>query len=182
MRILIVEDEPKMARVLRRGLEEEGHAIDVANDGVDGLHLATENEYDGVVLDVMLPGLDGVEVCRQMRESGRWAPVLMLTARDAVSDRIRGLDAGTDDYLLKPFAFDELVARLRALLRRGASARPSVLFDRFYRVDRDRTRDAGGAGLGLAICRSIAEAHLGNIGVETTLGDGSTFTVRIPKS
>jgi two-component system OmpR family response regulator len=127
VRILIVEDEQKMARVLRRGLEEEGYAVDIANDGVDGLHMATENDYDGVVLDVMLPALDGIEVCRQMRERGRWAPVLMLTARDGVSDRVRGLDVGADDYLVKPFSFDELVARLRALLRRGARERPAVL-------------------------------------------------------
>jgi two-component system OmpR family response regulator len=89
--------------------------------------MATENDYDGVVLDVMLPALDGIEVCRQMRERGRWAPVLMLTARDGVSDRVRGLDVGADDYLVKPFSFDELVARLRALLRRGARERPAVL-------------------------------------------------------
>jgi two-component system OmpR family response regulator len=127
MRLLIVEDEPKMARVLRRGLEEEGYAVDTSADGVDGLHMASENEYDAVVLDVMLPELDGVEVCRQMRERGRWAPVLMLTARDATSDRVRGLDAGADDYLTKPFSFEELLARLRALLRRGATQRPSVL-------------------------------------------------------
>jgi two-component system OmpR family response regulator len=127
MRVLIVEDEAKMARVLRRGLEEESYAVDVAQDGVDGLHLATENDYDAVVLDVMLPALDGFEVCRRMRERGRWAPVLMVTAKDAVNDRVHGLDVGADDYLVKPFSFDELVARLRALLRRGARERPPVL-------------------------------------------------------
>lgn len=127
MRILIVEDEPKMAKLVKRGLEEEGYAVDVSADGVDGLHMASENEYDAVVLDVMLPELDGIEVCQQMRERGRWAPVLMLTARDAISDRVRGLDAGADDYLVKPFSFAELVARLRALLRRGPTERPNVL-------------------------------------------------------
>ncbi len=127
MRLLIVEDEPKMARVLRRGLEEEGYAIDVSADGVDALHMATENEYDAVILDVMLPELDGVEVCRQMRERGRWAPVLMLTAKDAITDRVRGLDSGADDYLTKPFSFDELLARLRSLVRRGVRERPTVI-------------------------------------------------------
>jgi two-component system OmpR family response regulator len=127
MRILVVEDEPKMARVLKRGLEDEGYSIDTAPDGIDGLHLASENDYDTVVLDVMLPGHDGFEVCRRMREKGRWAPVLMLTARDAVADRVQGLDAGADDYLVKPFSFDELLARVRALVRRGAVERPPVL-------------------------------------------------------
>jgi two-component system OmpR family response regulator len=127
MRVLVVEDEPKMARILRRGLEEEGYAVDVSLDGVDGLHMASENEYDAVVLDMMLPELDGLEVCRQMRERGRWAPVLMVTARDAVTDRVHGLDAGADDYLVKPFSFEELLARLRALLRRGARERPAVV-------------------------------------------------------
>ena len=127
MRILVVEDEPKMAGLLKRGLEQEGYSVDVSLDGVDGLHLSTENEYDAVVLDVMLPELGGIEVCRQMRERGRWAPVLMLTARGGVSDRVDGLDAGADDYLTKPFSFEELIARLRALLRRGARERPAVL-------------------------------------------------------
>src|SRR5437764_6348700 len=127
MRILLVEDEIKMARAVRRGLEQEGYAVDVAGQGEDALHRATESEYDAVVLDVMLPGLDGFELCRSLRERGRWAPVLMLTARDAVEDRIRGLDVGADDYLVKPFAFGELLARLRALVRRGPKERPSVL-------------------------------------------------------
>ncbi len=127
MRVLVVEDEIKMARAVRRGLEREGYAVDVAAEGHDALHHATENDYDVVVLDVMLPGLDGFEVCRSLRAGGRWAPVLMLTARDAVEDRIRGLDVGADDYLVKPFAFGELLARLRALVRRGPKERPSVL-------------------------------------------------------
>jgi two-component system, OmpR family, response regulator len=127
MRILLVEDELKMARALRRGLEQEGYAVDMSADGDDALSRAVEFEYDVIVLDVMLPGRDGFSVCRELRGRGRWAPVLMLTARDAVEDRIRGLDAGADDYLVKPFAFGELLARLRALVRRGASERPPVI-------------------------------------------------------
>ncbi len=127
MRILIVEDEPKLARLLARGLAEEGHPADVAATGEEALWMAGSAAYDAIVLDVMLPGLDGFEVCRRLRAAGSWAPVLMLTARDATFDRIGGLDAGADDYLVKPFAFGELLARLRALVRRGAVARPAVL-------------------------------------------------------
>ena len=127
MRVLLVEDEIKMCRAIRRGQEREGYAVDAALDGNDGLHRATEWDYDAIVLDVMLPGLDGIELCRRRRRAGRWAPVLMLTARDGVADRIRGLDVGADDYLVKPFAFGELLARLRALVRRGARERPAVL-------------------------------------------------------
>jgi two-component system OmpR family response regulator len=127
MRVLVVEDEVKMAGLLRRALEEEGYAVDVASNGGDGLWLGTENAYDVVVLDLMLPDVDGFDVCRRLREAGRWSPVLMLTARDAVSDRVAGLDAGADDYLTKPFSLAELLARLRALIRRGGVARPAVL-------------------------------------------------------
>jgi two-component system OmpR family response regulator len=127
MRILVVEDELKMASLLRRGLAEEGHSVDVARSGDDGLWMARAVEYDAIVLDLMLPGLDGVEVCRGLRESGVWSPVLMLTARDGVEDRVAGLDAGADDYLPKPFSFAELSARLRAVARRGAAERPAVL-------------------------------------------------------
>jgi two-component system OmpR family response regulator len=116
-----------MAALLERGLREEGYAVDVAPNGTDGLWLATENDYDAIVLDVMLPGMDGFEVCRQARAAGRWAPVLLLTAREAVDDRVRGLDAGADDYLTKPFSFAELAARLRALVRRGGKERPVTL-------------------------------------------------------
>src|SRR3954447_25439417 len=119
MRVLLVEDEAKMARLLRGGLREEGWAADVVHTGRDGLHAATEHDYDAVVLDVMLPDVSGFEVSRQLRIAGVSTPVLMLTALGAVTDRVSGLDAGADDYLAKPFAFDELVARLRALLRRG---------------------------------------------------------------
>ncbi len=127
MRILVVEDELKMAGLLRRGLQEEGHAVDLARTGDDAIWMARAAEYDAVVLDLMLPGIDGIEVCRRLRDGGVWAPVLMLTARDGVDDRVAGLDAGADDYLPKPFSFAELLARLRALVRRGANERPAVL-------------------------------------------------------
>jgi two-component system OmpR family response regulator len=127
MRILLVEDERKMGRAIRRGLEQEGYTVDLCADGDDALHRGIENDYDTVVLDVMLPGRDGFSICRELRDRGRWAPVLMLTARDAVEDRIRGLDAGADDYLVKPFAFGELLARVRALVRRGTPERPATL-------------------------------------------------------
>ena len=127
MRVLVVEDEVKMAALLRRGLEEEGMAVDVAVSGEDAMPRAEATDYDAIVLDVMLPGTDGFETCRRMRESGVWAPVLMLTARDAVDDRVAGLDGGADDYLTKPFSFSELLARLRALARRGPVERPAEL-------------------------------------------------------
>ena len=121
MRLLLVEDDPKLSRALERGLQREGHAVDVAVTGKEALAQASAHDYDAVVLDVMLPGMDGFAVCKALREKERWAPVLMLTARADVSDRIEGLDAGADDYLVKPFDFDELLARLRALFRRGPS-------------------------------------------------------------
>jgi two-component system OmpR family response regulator len=127
MRILVVEDELKMAGLLRRGLVEEGYAVDVLGNGADAIWAATENPYDAIVLDLMLPDMGGIDVCRQLRERGLWAPVLMLTARDAIADRVTGLDSGADDYLTKPFAFGELFARLRALLRRGPAERPAIL-------------------------------------------------------
>src|SRR2546426_8754049 len=123
MRVLVVEDEPRMSTLLERGLREEGYAVDVATDGTNGLWLATENDYDAIVLDVLLPGLDGFEVCRRLRGTDRWAPVILLTARGSVDDRVQGLDAGADDYLTKPFSFAELAARLRALVRRQSGAR-----------------------------------------------------------
>jgi two-component system, OmpR family, response regulator len=127
MRILLVEDERKMARAIRRGLEQEGYAVDLSIDGDDALLRGIDNDYDAVLLDVMLPGRGGFSICRELRDRGRWAPVLMLTARDAVEDRILGLDAGADDYLVKPFAFGELLARVRALVRRGTPERPATL-------------------------------------------------------
>ena len=128
MRILVVEDEHKLAGVLKRGLEEHGYAVDVAYDGEDGLALAVTTAYDLIVLDVMLPKVDGLSLCHQLRGQHRHMPVLMLTARDAVDDRVAGLDSGADDYLTKPFAFREFLARIRALLRRdGLSARDPIL-------------------------------------------------------
>lgn len=127
MRVLVVEDELKMAGLIRRGLLEEGHAADVASTGEDAIWMAQAHSYDAIVLDVMLPRLSGYETCRTLRNAGVWAPVLMLTARDAVEDRVAGLDAGADDYLTKPFSFAELLARLRALARRGGVERPAEL-------------------------------------------------------
>jgi len=127
MRVLVVEDDVKMAGLIRRGLAEEGLSADVALTGDDALWMAAATDYDAIVLDVMLPGTDGFAVCRRLREDGRWSPVLMLTARDAVEDRVSGLDAGADDYLTKPFSFAELLARLRALARRPPLERPTVL-------------------------------------------------------
>ncbi len=127
MRILVVEDEPRMAGLLRRALVEEGYAVDVADAGDTGYEYAVAVAYDAIVLDVLLPGASGFEVCARLRRRGVWTPVLMLTARDAVTDRIRGLDGGADDYLTKPFDLAELFARIRALARRGCVARPTVL-------------------------------------------------------
>jgi two-component system OmpR family response regulator len=127
MRVLVVEDERKLGELLRRGLGEEGYAADLADRGEEALWMAQAVSYDAIVLDVMLPGADGFEICRRMRGNGVWSPVLMLTARDAVDDRVSGLDAGADDYLAKPFAFEELLARLRALTRRAPAERPPVL-------------------------------------------------------
>ena len=127
MRVLIVEDEVKMASLIRRGLREEGLSADVAIKGEDALWMTGATEYDAIVLDVMLPGIDGFETARRLRADGVWAPVLMLTARDAVEDRVAGLDGGADDYLTKPFSFAELLARLRALARRGPVGQATIL-------------------------------------------------------
>jgi two-component system OmpR family response regulator len=127
MRILVVEDELRMAALLKRGLEEDGYAVDVATDGPEGLWYASENPYDTILLDVMLPGMDGFEVCKRLRAEGCWMPVLMLTAVDPVQERVRGLDVGADDYLTKPFSFAELEARIRALTRRVKVPRPAIL-------------------------------------------------------
>ena len=135
MRVLVIEDEMRMARLVKRALEEEGNAVDVAGDGPEGLWMATENRYAALVLDVMLPGFDGFELCRRLREAGIWVPVLMLTARDEVGDRVRGLDAGADDYLVKPFSLLELAARLRALTRRDDRRRPAVLSEGDLKLD-----------------------------------------------
>jgi two-component system OmpR family response regulator len=135
MRILVVEDEPKMAALVRRGLIEEGHAADVAGRGEDAVWMAEAHAYDAIVLDVMLPGMSGYDACRRLRSAGVWTPVLMLTARDAVEDRVAGLDAGADDYLTKPFSLVELFARLRALIRRGDVERPTELVVGDLRLD-----------------------------------------------
>jgi len=135
VRTLVVEDEPKLAALLRRGLVEEGYAADVAQTGEDALWMARATPYDAIVLDVMLPGRDGVDVCRELRSSGVWSPILMLTARDGVDDRVAGLDGGADDYLTKPFSFAELLARVRALTRRGQPERPAVVQVGSLRLD-----------------------------------------------
>jgi two-component system, OmpR family, response regulator len=131
MRVLVVEDSAKMAGLLGKGLAREGYAVDVAGCARDAIWMATEHDYDAIVLDVILepdgPGMDGFEVCRRLRTARRWAPVLMVTARDSVQDRVRGLDVGADDYLPKPFFLDELMARVRAAVRRGGAERPAVL-------------------------------------------------------
>ncbi len=127
MRVLVVEDHAKLAGLIQRGLRKEAMAVDVTSSGEDTLWMAAATEYDAIILDVMLPGLDGFEVCRRLREEGIWAPILMLTARDAVRDRVTGLDSGADDYLTKPFSYAELLARLRALVRRGPVERPAEL-------------------------------------------------------
>jgi two-component system OmpR family response regulator len=127
MNVLVVEDEVKMAALIRRGLEEQGLTVDVAASGEEGLGMARSSAYDAVLLDVILPGIDGFETCRRLRLEGIWAPVLILTARGALEDRVAGLDGGADDYLTKPFSFAELLARLRALVRRGQVERPPLI-------------------------------------------------------
>lgn len=135
MRILLVEDEARVAGFLAKGLREQTYAVDVATDGVEGLHLGSENDYDLVILDVMLPHKDGHAVCRELRRRGRLSPILMLTARGAVDDRVAGLDSGADDYLTKPFDFKELLARVRALLRRSTALRPATLLVADLKLD-----------------------------------------------
>jgi|SRR5579859_6821300 len=135
MRILLVDDDQKFANLLRDGLEEHGYAVDLAHDGEDGYHLATIEPYDLVILDVMMPCMDGLQVCSRLRTERRNMPILMLTARDAVDDRVAGLDGGADDYLAKPFAFRELLARARALLRRDGTSRDPLLCVADLQVD-----------------------------------------------
>jgi two-component system, OmpR family, response regulator len=135
MRILIVEDDTKLVRALTAGLQHEGYMVDAAESGDDALDQVEANDYDAILLDLMLPGGDGFAVCQALRRGGRWMPVLMLTARTGVADRIRGLDAGADDYLVKPFDFGELLARLRALLRRGPVERAAIVWIGELRID-----------------------------------------------
>jgi two-component system copper resistance phosphate regulon response regulator CusR len=148
VRILLAEDERQTAAMLAKGLREEAYAVDLVGDGAAALHAAADNDYDLVVLDVMLPQRDGLSVCRELRAGGATVPVLMLTARDAVEDRVRGLDAGADDYLPKPFDFGELLARVRALLRRGPALQPAVLGVADLALD-TRTRRVTRAGRAL---------------------------------
>jgi two-component system OmpR family response regulator len=170
VKVLVVEDEERMAALLQRGLSEDGHTVDVASDGPDGLWRAVEHHYDAIVLDVMLPGMDGFEICRRrrrLRRAERWTPVLMLTARSAVPDRIGGLDAGADDYLLKPFVFGELTARLRALARRGEVPRPTTLTVRDITLD-PATRAVVRAGEELSLTareHALLELLLRNAGL-----------------
>jgi two-component system, OmpR family, response regulator len=139
MRILVVEDSPKMGALIQKGLVRAGYAVDLACDGTDAVWMAIGHPYDAIVLDVVLNGSDdpsdGFDVCRSLRAEGCWTPVLMVTARDAVEDRVRGLDVGADDYLPKPFAFDELLARIRAITRRGVTARPTLLREEDLTLD-----------------------------------------------
>ena len=151
MRVLIVEDHLKMASLIRRGLRKEGMAADVAGNGEDALGRAQATEYDAIILDLMLPGIDGFEVCRRLRKAGVWTPILMLTARDSVRDRVAGLDGGADDYLTKPFSYAELLARLRALVRRGPIERPAELRIGNLRLDPARRQVwRGKAEIGLS--------------------------------
>lgn len=166
MRILVVEDEIKVASFLRQALEEAGYAVDVTGDGGDGLHLALHTAYDLLVLDWMLPTRSGPELCRTLREAACSAPILMLTARDGVEDRIRGLDTGADDYLTKPFALGELLARVRALLRRGGASTPTVLCAGDLTLD-PATRRAARAGRDIVLSAteySLLEYLLRNAG------------------
>ncbi|MDT5186613.1 MAG: hypothetical protein QOI29_4771 [Mycobacterium sp.] len=135
MRLLVVEDEQRLAAGLRKGLEAEGFAVDVVHNGTDGIWMARETPFDAIILDVMLPGANGYQVCRTLRGEGNWTPILMLTAKDGVWDEVEGLDTGADDYLTKPFSYAVLVARLRALRRRGAQPRPTVLEAGDVRLD-----------------------------------------------
>jgi two-component system, OmpR family, response regulator len=135
VRVLIVEDETKMAGLLRRALAEESHLADIVGDGETAVAMARASDYDAIVMDVMLPRMDGFTACRLLRDASVWTPLLLLTARDAVADRVAGLDSGADDYLTKPFSFDELLARLRALVRRGETPRPATIVVGTLRLD-----------------------------------------------
>jgi DNA-binding response OmpR family regulator len=161
MRLLLVEDEPDVAETLSWGLATEGYVVDTADNGVDGLWKATENAYDVIVLDVMLPGLDGYQVCRRLRERGRWAPILLLTAMDDDLDHAEGLDSGADDYLAKPFSYPVLLAHLRSLARRTLGARPTVLTAGVLALDpASRTAARDGVPLDLTIREVAVLEHL----------------------
>src|ERR1044072_6364212 len=166
MRVLLVEDETRLANAVRRGLEAEGFSVDVAADGKDGFWRASEGRYDAIVLDIMLPGMNGFRVCSALREAGHWTPILVLTAKDGELDEAEALDTGADDFLSKPFAFVVLLARLRALLRRGRPARPSVLEAGAVRLDPATQRTTVG-GRDVALTprqRSVLEVLLRRAG------------------
>ncbi|HEY0186922.1 MAG TPA: response regulator transcription factor [Cellulomonas sp.] len=161
MRVLVVEDETRLAAGIRTGLQAEGFAVDLADNGIDGLWLAQESTYDAIVLDLMLPGLDGYQVCRRLREGGSWVPVIMLTAMGEVEDQVEGLESGADDYLTKPFSFRVLVARLRALVRRGSPERPVALAAGDLEFDpASRVATRGGTDLGLTAREASVLEHL----------------------
>lgn len=153
MRILVVEDDGKMAELLRRGLHAEGHSVEVAQDGINGLQKAQTAQFDAVVLDVMLPGIDGLAVARRLRSSGCRVPILMLTARDAPPDIVRGLDVGADDYLTKPFTFEVLAARLRVIARRGTPVSPHLLRIADLELDAE-THEVHRAGKAIVLTRT----------------------------
>ena len=159
MRLLVVEDEPKLGALIVRALRAEGHAVDLCETGEDALWRAGSVAYDAIVLDVGLPGIDGFETCRRLRADEIWSPVLMLTARDAVADRVEGLDVGADDYLVKPFSFAELAARLRALVRRGGAERPTVLAVGELRLDPARREAWRGETLAAAVGQGVRAAR-----------------------
>ena len=170
--MLVVEDDERMAAAIARGLRYEGLIVDLASDGLEALARVGAIEYEAVVLDVMLPGMDGVETCRRLRERAHWVPVLMLTARDAVEDRVRGLDGGADDYMTKPFSMAELTARLRALARRGQSARPAVLEAGALRLD-PATREVSRGGTAIELSArefTLLEAFMRRPGLVLTQG------------
>lgn len=176
MRLLLVEDDRKAARVLKKGLEEEGFVVDVASSGDEGEYLAAINEYDLILLDWLLPGKPGIEVCRHLRDRGLSTPILMLTAKDALADRITGLDTGADDYLTKPFAFGELLARIRALLRRAEATRSPLLRVGDLRLDPVSHRvTRGGAPVNLTAKEYAILAflmrHAGEVVTRTRLGE-----------
>lgn len=173
MRLLIVEDEKKLAASLKRGLEADGFAVDVALDGTDGKWMATENEYDAIVLDIMLPGINGFKLCGELREAGNWTPILMLTAKDGELDETEALDTGADDFLRKPFSHLVLVARIRALLRRGKPERPVDLTAGGLRVDpSDRRVWRGGQEIELTAREfAVLEYLMSNVGTVVSKSD-----------
>ena len=183
MRLLFVEDDRSLCRAEKTILEKAGYSVDFVHNGEDALDYALEGNYDGIILDWMIPAPDGVEVLRRLRERGDATPCLLLTARDAVEDRVAGLDAGADDYLPKPFASWELLARIRAMLRRKTDYRPDLLRFGDLALDRQEmtlSRESGGYGIGLSMVRSIAEKHGGRIRAERAGSDKIRFVCQLP--